>query len=136
MAADGNGRHHGRVNASVLGKTSLRPEELRALERFVELLRAEFGDDLRSVWLYGSRARGEPPKDESDVDVIVITPGGWSDLNRVMKLMDQAADAEGAKSAFFSTFVYTPEHIAQRREIRSFFIQEVDRDKIVLAGEP
>jgi hypothetical protein len=24
----------------------------------------------------------------------------------------------------------------QRREIRSFFIQEVDRDKIVLHGEP
>ena len=29
-----------------------------------------------------------------------------------------------------------PEHVAQRREIRSFFIQEVDRDKIVLWGEP
>jgi hypothetical protein len=54
----------------------------------------------------------------------------------VTGLMDRAADAEGANSAFFSTFVFTPEHIAQRREIRSFFMQEVDRDKIVLAGEP
>ncbi len=32
--------------------------------------------------------------------------------------------------------VYTPERIAQRREIRSFFTQEVDRDKVVLYGEP
>jgi len=32
--------------------------------------------------------------------------------------------------------VYSPERLAQRREIRSFFIDEVDRDEIVLAGEP
>lgn len=119
-----------------LEDTSLSPVERRALERFVELLRREVGDDVHSVWLYGSRARGEPPADESDVDLIVITRRGWDDLARVMKLMDQAAEAEGAKPAFFSVHVYDPAHIAQRREIRSFFIQEVDRDKIVLSGEP
>jgi predicted nucleotidyltransferase len=123
------------VDVSALDRTSLAPEERRTLERFVELLRAEFGGDLRSVWLYGSRARGEPPHDESDVDVIVVTPGGWRDLHRVTQLMDDAANAEGANGSFFSVYVDTPEYIAQRREIRSFFIQEVDRDKIVLAGE-
>jgi predicted nucleotidyltransferase len=117
-------------------EASLTLEERRALERFVELARRELGSELQSVWLYGSRARGEPPEEESDVDVMVVTRGGWDDLSRVMKLMDKAAEAGGAKPAFFSIHVYTPEHIAQRREIRSFFIQEVDRDKIVLAGEP
>jgi predicted nucleotidyltransferase len=124
------------VNAPLLDRASLRPEERRSLERFVDLLRDEFGDDLVSVWLYGSRARGETPHDESDVDLIVVTPAGWKDLHRVTDLLNRAADVEGANWAFFSVFVFTPEHIAQRREIRSFFLQEVDRDKIVLAGEP
>lgn len=119
-----------------LEDTSLSAVERRALERFVELLRRELGDDVGAVWLYGSRARGERPAPESDVDVIVVTRRGWKDLSRVTRLMDEAAEAEGAKPAFFSVHVYDPAHIAQRREIRSFFIQEVDRDKVVLTGQP
>ena len=121
---------------SRVAEASLTPEERRTLERFVELSRRELGSELHAVWLYGSRARGEPPAEESDVDLMVVTDYGWEDLSRLLKLMDQAADAAGAKSAFFSIHSYTPEHIAQRREIRSFFMQEVDSDKIVLAGDP
>ena len=107
------------------------------LERLVRSLEAELGDRLRSVWLYGSRARGEPPHPESDVDVIIVVVGaGWSDAKRIYDLVYDTADAEGANPWRFSAHVYTPERLAQRREIRSFFIQEVDRDKIVLAGEP
>jgi predicted nucleotidyltransferase len=138
QAKSDDARGHRRYSRLVptLEETSLTPTERRTLERFVKLLERELGDDVLGVWLYGSRARGEPPADESDIDLIVITPRGWDDLSRVMKLMDQAAEAEGAKAAFFSVHVYDPAHIARRREIRSFFIQEVDRDKIVLAGEP
>jgi Nucleotidyltransferase domain len=42
------------------------------LDRFVELLTAELGTD-HGVWLYGSRARGETPGEESDVDVLVVS---------------------------------------------------------------
>ena len=107
------------------------------LERLVRLLQNEFGESLRSVWLYGSRARGEVPHEESDVDVLVVVDrGGPDELGRVLRLVDEAAEAEGGRPAFFSALVYSPERVAQRRQIRSFFIQEVDRDKIVLAGEP
>ncbi len=34
----------------------------------------------------------------------------------------------------FSVHVHTPEWLAQRREIHSYFITEVDRDKIALCG--
>jgi predicted nucleotidyltransferase len=136
IAADGSERHDGRVDAPTLERASLRPHERRVLERFVELLRVDFGGDLRSVWLYGSRARGEPPHDESDIDLIVVTSGGRRDERRVDDLLVRAADAEGASWGWFSVHVFDPQHIARRREIRSFFIQEVDREKIVLAGEP
>ena len=36
----------------------------------------------------------------------------------------------------FSTIVWDPDRLRRRREIRSFFAQEVDRDKVVIYGEP
>jgi predicted nucleotidyltransferase len=120
-----------------LANASLSTEERRVLEGLIELLKDEFGADLRSVWLYGSRARGEPPGPESDVDLLVVsTRGRFQDDLRVIKLLFKAAEAEGANPARFSPKLYDPDLIAQRRSIRSFFMQEVDRDKIVLFGEP
>lgn len=84
-----------------------------------------------------ARARGERPGPESDVDIIVITGSGlWADRKRVHWLLYQAAEAEGAEPAYFSIQVGDPQWLEQRRAIESFFIQEVDRDKIVVAGEP
>jgi predicted nucleotidyltransferase len=122
---------------TALADASLSAGERRVVERFVELLRKEFGSDVRGVWLYGSRARGERPHDESDVDLLVVLAReSGRDHWRARRLAYEAAEAEGASPVWFSVHVYTPEHLAQRREIRSFFIQEVDRDKIVLFGEP
>jgi predicted nucleotidyltransferase len=120
-----------------LDRASLTESERRVVERFVELLRERFGDDLRSVWLYGSRARGEEPGEESDVDLLVVSSRGDSlfDLTPVWELLEQAADEQGESPYWFSPALYTPERLAQRREIRSFYIQEVDRDKVVLYGE-
>ena len=54
----------------------------------------------------------------------------------MIQLAIEAAQAEGANPAGFSVELYDPELVAERRRIHSFFIQEVDRDKIVLAGSP
>ncbi len=120
-----------------LAQATLSATERRVLDRFVELLRAEFGQRLRSAWLYGSRARGERPRPESDVDVLVVVdrelPG---DFFRAVDLMIEAAEAEGANPVFFSAQLYGAERVRQRRELRSFFMLEVDRDRIVLFGEP
>ncbi len=112
--------------------------ERRVLERFVGLLREEFGAGLRGVWLYGSRARGEQPGAESDVDVLVVATPSDADEHhrRVFDLLSDASMAEGANPLVFSIQVYEPDRVADRRRIRSFFFQEVDRDKIVLFGEP
>ena len=121
-----------------LEQASLSAGERRVLERFVELLKEELADDLRSVWLYGSRARGERPGPESDIDLLVVSSrgDGLAESTSVIKLVDRAAAEEGESPGWFSPAVYTPERLAQRREIRSFFIQEVDRDKVVLYEEP
>jgi predicted nucleotidyltransferase len=120
-----------------LAQASLTREERRALERLLGLLEAEFGSHLWGVWLYGSRARGEKPDEDSDVDLLVISSrGGAKDDLRAIELAVEAAQAEGVNLAALSVKLYDPELVAQRRQIDSFFMQEVDRDKIVLAGEP
>ncbi len=121
---------------SVAG-AALTPLERRVLERLVRLLEHEFGSELHGVWLYGSRARGERRDDESDIDVLVVASRRSADDDvRLIELRDEAADAEGASPAFFSLKLYEPELVAERRRIGSFFLQEVDRDKVVLAGLP
>jgi predicted nucleotidyltransferase len=119
----------------VPGSASLDRRERRVLARLIDLLREALGEELRAVWLYGSRARGERPSADSDVDLIVVTQGGRRrDLPVVTRLVTRAADAEGADPTRFAAHVFDPETVAYRREIESFFFREVDRDKIVLFG--
>lgn len=119
--------------SNVLTPASLTQVERRVVERLVELLRDEFGSDLHAIWLYGSRARGETPHAESDVDLMVIADGGDRRYGmKSIELLNEVADAEGVSPAWYSVFLGDPEWLQGRREIRSFFIQEVDRDKIAL----
>lgn len=131
-------RRRGYIHVVVtLDDASLTAAERGTLERFVRLLREDFGPELHGVWLYGSRARGDPRHPESDIDVLVVAKRrGIQDDLRVRRLVEEAAEPAGVSPSFVSTKLYEPELVANRRAIRSFFMREVDRDKIVLAGKP
>lgn len=121
-----------------LADTSLTAQERVLLERFADVLRARLGDAVEAVWLFGSRARGErPAHEDSDVDVLVLVDdASWQGKRRVYEAFDQAASELGLEdlSPWFSVHIHTPGWLAGRREIRSFFIAEVDRDKIVIGS--
>lgn len=111
------------------------------MSRFVAALRDALGDDLLAVWLYGSRARGEADPDEthpdrrSDVDLMIVAEGGKRRHGeKAHELAYAISVQEGDTPAWYSLTVWDPEWLRNRREIRSFFVQEVDRDKLVLAG--
>jgi predicted nucleotidyltransferase len=119
--------------------------ERRVVGRLLGWLRAELTDDLVAVWLFGSRARGEAdlaethPDRRSDVDLMVVVGPGTdaSGLKWVLAPhLEAIADEEGESPVWFSVLVYGSEQVARRRAIRSFFLQEVDRDKQVLLGDP
>lgn len=112
--------------------------ERRLLERYAETLRAEFGVSLRAVWLFGSRARDEDTGPESDVDVLVLVDDdSWDNKERIRSRLHELAEEMSLDRVpwYFSVHVNTPEWLRRRREIRSFFIQDVDRDKIVVLGD-
>jgi predicted nucleotidyltransferase len=122
---------------TVLAETSLMADERALIERFAEELRLRLKDELHAVWLFGSRARGEEPSEESDVDVLVLVDdASWDGRMLVRQMLDDAARELGLEALTwsFSVHVHTPAWLAQRREIRSFFIAELDRDKVLLGG--
>ncbi len=124
-----------------LDQTSLSPDERALLERFAVLAKQQLGTSLHAIWLFGSRARGEPPGHEgSDVDVLVLVDDASRDgKERVWRPFLEAArelDLERL-TPWFTLHIRTPEWLVGRREIKSFFIAEVDRDKVVVVeGSP
>lgn len=103
----------------------------------LQLMHDQFGGRLRSVWLYGSRARGERPGLESDIDLLAIAePDEGDDVLTAILLVDQAARELALPRPIVSIKVHDPNWLEGRRAIDSFFIRDVDRDKIVLYGKP
>lgn len=120
--------------ANRLNAAQLTENERQTVEHFASRLGNALGGDLRALWLYGSRARGSAHP-ESDIDLLVIADGGQDRYGRLAgDLSEEAAIAAGESPFDYSVHVHDPEWLQSRREIESFFIQEVDRDKIVLAG--
>jgi predicted nucleotidyltransferase len=120
-----------------LADASLTEDERRVVERLIVLMRERFDGRLRSVWLYGSRARGERPHPESDIDLLAIADADEEDdVLTAIGLIDQAVDELELPRPIVSIKVYDPNWLEGRRRIDSFFIREVDRDKIVLYGGP
>jgi len=129
--------------SDALAGAALNETERHAVARIVALLEEGLGEDLLAVWLYGSRARGEADPSEtdpdlrSDIDMIAILDprrdAGAFHWDFTPKLIE-AVDAEGDSPPYYSLQMIDADWLVDRRRIRSFFYQEVDRDKIVLAG--
>jgi predicted nucleotidyltransferase len=121
-----------------LAEAAITREERALLERFSRRLSERLGPALHAVWLFGSRARGEPPGADSDIDLLVLADDAtWDGKLAIRSVLGDAARELGLDDLAwsFSVHVNTPEWLAQRRAIGSFFIAEVDRDKVVIAGD-
>jgi predicted nucleotidyltransferase len=114
------------------------------VERLLGWLRDELGDGLLAVWLFGSRARREAnleeldPDRRSDVDLMVVVDSGLDESRIGWDLaprLEEMADREGDSPVWYSVLVYDGDRLRERRQIHSFFVQEVDRDKVVLLGD-
>jgi predicted nucleotidyltransferase len=120
-----------------LSQARLTLGERALLERFASELRSQDDDPSQAIWLFGSRARGEETQEDSDVDVLVLTEdASWENKMRIRATLQTAARALGLEELTwsFSIHVNTPAWLEQRRRVHSFFIAEVDRDKIPLSG--
>lgn len=62
--------------------------------------------------------------------------GEQQEPGRVRAILDRAAEAEGADRFYLSLRVSNVEGLAEDRGSERFFMQEVDRDRVVIAGDP
>jgi predicted nucleotidyltransferase len=120
---------------AVLSDAALDERERELLDRFVAALEQEYGDDLEAVWLYGSRARGERPHDESDIDVLVVTRSERDD-EPLIRTLWEVLSAMGNPWILVDPRQRSRAWVEGRRAIDSFFLRDVDREKIVLYGGP
>jgi predicted nucleotidyltransferase len=120
---------------ALLADAALDEREREVLERLVRALADEYGDDLDAVWLYGSRARGERTHDESDVDVLVVTRSERDDLALIPILWRVLEELDNPR-VYVDPRQRSRAWVDDRRAIDSFFMRDLDRDKIVLYQRP
>jgi len=119
-----------------LSEGSLTDGERAAVEHFVERVRESLGKDLDSIWLYGSKARGDAAE-ESDVDLLVLAQGGRARHREVVAgIARELEKLDGDSRAVLSAAVQDFDWLAERRVMDDFFVRDLDRDKIVLFGRP
>lgn len=108
----------------------LSPSERAALDALIAFVSERFGDRLRELALFGSRARGDA-HEESDVDVLVV--------------VDDLTPAEGGDVAGhcghpiltqhnvrISAFVVSTAYFNELRARERLIASEIDRDRVEL----
>ncbi len=104
------------------------------VDRLIDRLAQEFGDDLHAVWLFGSRARRDALHEYSDIDLMVVTSRPQDVHWRALDLAREIEGEEDARLTLINPTVVDVEKVARDRAAQRWLMQEVDRDKIVLWG--
>ena len=107
----------------------LNQEETKVLKEFKRRVQEQFPGELVNMLVFGSKSRGDAT-DESDIDIIVIT---HSDDKKLAKNIRYTGyDLEIEHGIILSIQVYSERHINYLRNIPTQFIQNVDREALVI----
>src|SRR3989304_4468839 len=110
-----------------MGKVSAK--EKRIIEEFKRKIQEKYPEEQIYVTRFGSRARGEAAK-ESDMDIlVVIRSEDWKLGDRIRELGYQL---EVQHDMVLSIQVMSQRHVERLKAIGSQFLQEVEREGIVV----
>ena len=104
------------------------PEE-EGLVRFKSALQSLLGDNLLSVHLFGSRARGEGTE-ESDLDVLVLVKKKDRALCR--RIVEESLEVDLKYGTNLAPTILTAEEYRQNREYGTPFYRNVEREGVSL----
>lgn len=87
----------------------LPPEDRRAVEWFRDDVRTEFGERVRDMRLYGSKARGDD-HEESDIDILVLLDEKDTETATLIIYMAHFIDPRITPMIFSFDRYHAPEH--------------------------
>ncbi len=103
--------------------------ERQALSILVQALAETLKDNLMRVIIYGSKARGDQRPD-SDTDILVIVKRISKEQRN--KIYDNLLDIELEYDTRISLAIYTEEEYQFNTKMKSFFIENVQKEGIEL----
>ena len=106
----------------------IQPEE-EGLTRFKSALQSLLGDNLLSLHLFGSRARGEGTE-ESDLDVLVLVKKKDRALCR--RIVEESLEVDLKYGTNLAPTILTAEEYRQNREYGTPFYRNVEREGVPL----
>ena len=103
--------------------------ELAAVDEFCAWVRARFGDRVRTLALFGSRARGDGDE-SSDVDVLVVV-GGLTGAER-REIGRRSGDAVTDHDVIVAPFAVSSARWDELRGRERLIAREIERDEVPL----
>jgi predicted nucleotidyltransferase len=118
------------LNASGWNASSrLADRERQAATEFVDRVREQFGDQVVSVLVFGSRARGEAEPD-SDMDLLVIMSDAGPEIRRAIRYL--AVEVWLKYGIYLSTRVWSRAHWGKLEKLQTLLYRNICRDGISL----
>ncbi len=107
----------------------LTDKERRVATEFVDQVRKRFGDQVLSIVLFGSRARGEARAD-SDMDVLVVMPDASPNIRKEIRYL--AVDVWLEHDIYLSTRIWSLDHWHKLEELQTLLYRNIRQDGISL----
>jgi predicted nucleotidyltransferase len=107
----------------------LLPIESAAVSEFCGWVRARFGDRVRALALFGSRARGDGDEN-SDVDLLVVIEALTGAERR--EIGNQSGDAVTNHDVIVAPFALSAARWEELRSRERLIAREIERDQVPL----
>ena len=104
--------------------------EQQAATEFANKVYHQFGDQVESILLFGSRARGEADED-SDMDLLVVLSDTKPGLVRAIRYL--AVDVWLKYGIYLSTRVWSQAHWKKVEELQTLLYRNICRDGVPLS---
>lgn len=110
-------------------KSYLKINEERALNEFINRVKAELSENVLVLRLFGSKVRGDYTS-ESDIDVLIILKN--KSISIVDKIVDALVDSQIEYDANISPVIFSEKEYKKNVKLGSPFIQNINKESIVL----
>ena len=104
-------------------------KEKKVIKDFKKQLSDKLEDDLVSVQLFGSKARGDFHK-ESDIDILVVLKNPLE--NQINFIYDTAISLSCKSNVYLSVKIFSQEEFNYYKSIPTRFIQNVLKDGMLI----